>query len=172
MAVLKEWTCAAHGAFEASVSGDEVAKCPKGCPKRFVKREFRTAPAVGTVVKGRLDSLQRGLAHDFGLSDLKSGRDDGKSVMQNLGRDGKPKQRTGNMMQDLRSGEIMQPEWGGMELNHLKPGWSQRGEKPMAVTPGKFGMKGGHAIADVGGVPKQLPAKIEGRVAKPETWPE
>lgn len=145
MAVLKEYVCAAHGPFEAMVSADEMGKCPKGCSKRFVKREFRTAPAVRNVVTGRMDGLQRDLAHQFGLSDLKVGKDDGKSVMQNL-----------------RDKEDFSVKWADVP-GHMAPGWSQRNEKAAAVAPqATYGMQGGNALVGAS-TPKQIPTEIVGK---------
>lgn len=140
MAILKEFTCAAHGPFEEFVSQDEIPMCPKGCSKRFVRREIRTAPATRGVVMGRLDGLQKDLAHDFGLSDIKSGRDDGKSVMQNL-----------------RSGTDFSPKW--VDVPKPSAGWSARGEKPAPVSVQSFGMEAGNALKGAP-TPKQIPTKI------------
>lgn len=142
MAILKEFTCKAHGAFEAFVKQDETPKCPRGCAKSFVKREFRTAPAVRNVVTGRMDGLQKDLAHDFGLSDMKVGRDDGNSVMQNL-----------------RSSEDFSPRWVG--LPNQAAGWSGRGEKPAPIDVKSLGMQAGNALEGAP-LPKQVPTKIMG----------
>jgi hypothetical protein len=145
MAVLKEYVCAAHGPFEAFVKSDEMGVCPKGCSKRFVKREFRTAPAIKNVVTGTLDGHQRALAHQFGLGDLKVGKDDGKSVMQNL-----------------REKEDFSPKWHDVP-GRMAPGWSQRGEKPAPVAPqAAFGMQGGNALVG-SNTPKQIPTEVVGR---------
>jgi len=145
MGILKEYVCAAHGPFEDIVNGDEMGKCPKGCSRRFVKREIRTAPAAGSVVTGRMDNLQRDLAHDFGLSDLKTNAKDGTSVMQNL-----------------RRGEDFSPRWVDTP-NKMAPGWSQRGEKPSTLPVQSFGMEAGNALAGAA-TPKNIPTNIVGRV--------
>ena len=137
MAVLKEFYCKAHGAFEEFVKNDRMPKCPKGCSPRFVSREFRTAPSIRGVSTGRMDGLQRELAHDFGLSDLKVGRDDGKSLMENL-----------------RSGSDFSTRWVDL------PGKSAAGE-PAKVSAQNFGMMGGNALAGAA-LPKELPTKIQG----------
>lgn len=142
MAVLKEFVCQAHGAFEEFVQQDEVPKCPRGCSKRFVKREFRTAPAIRNVVTGRMDNIQKDLAHDFGLSDMKVNRDDGNSVMQNL-----------------RKGEDFNPKW--VDLPRQNAGWSQRGEKPAPINVQSLGMQAGNALQGAP-LPKQVPTKIMG----------
>jgi hypothetical protein len=146
MAILKEWSCKAHGSFEAIVEQDETPQCPKGCSKRFVVREIRTAPAARGVVSGTLDQLQRGLAHDFGLSDLKAGRDDGKSVMQNLKRDG----------------SSMAPHWVDVP-GHLSTGWSRRKEKPAAVdVSSTFGIRPDNALSAVK-LPTHIPTRFDAR---------
>jgi hypothetical protein len=142
MAILKEFTCAAHGPFEEFVKQDETPSCPKGCSKRFVRREIRTAPATRGVVMGRMDGLQKDLAHDFGLSDLKVQRDTGTSVMQNL-----------------RSGTDFSPKW--VDTPRPSAGWSQRGEKPAALPVSSFGMEAGNALAGAN-TPKSIPTKIMG----------
>ena len=137
MAILKEFRCKAQGAFEAFVKADQMPKCPNGCSPKFVTREFRTAPAVRGVATGRMDNLQRELAHDFGLSDMKVGRDDGKSLMENL-----------------RSGTDFSTRWVGL------PGKSASGE-PSVVSPKNFGMMDGNALAGAA-LPKDIPTKIQG----------
>ena len=84
MAVLKEFMCSAHGPFEEFVNNDKTPKCPKGCSKRFVTREIRTAPSLQGAVVGTLDKMQKDIAHDFGLRDLKVNSKDSTSVMENL----------------------------------------------------------------------------------------
>jgi hypothetical protein len=137
MAVLKEFYCKAHGAFEEFVKSDRNPKCPKGCSPRFVTREFRTAPSIRGVATGRMDGLQREIAHDFGLSDLKVGRDDGKSLMENL-----------------RSGTDFSTRWVDV------PGKSAAGQ-PTQISAQNFGMMDGNALAGAA-LPKELPTKIQG----------
>jgi len=84
MAILKEFRCAAHGPFEAFVKGDKVPKCPAGCSARWVSREIRTAPAARGNVTGRMDNLQKDLAADFKLRDLKVDKEGGNSVINEL----------------------------------------------------------------------------------------
>lgn len=143
MAVLKEFRCKAHGPFEEFVRGDKMPACPHGCNPRFVKREFRTAPAIQGSATARMDGLQKGLAHDFGLSDLKAGRDDGKSVMENL-----------------RSGTDFSTRWVGLP-NTMSPGWAQRGEKPASMNPTALGLASGNALTGAS-LPKQIPTNIQG----------
>jgi len=129
MAVLKEFSCRAHGAFEAMVNQGETPECPKGCSPKWVTREFRTAPSARGAATGKLDKLQGQLAMDFGLSNLKVGKDDGKSVIQNL-----------------RGSEDFSPKWVDMP-SQMRPGWSQRGEKPAPINVNTtFGMNGDNAL--------------------------
>jgi hypothetical protein len=138
MGVLREWACKAHGPFEESTEQGEVPSCPRGCSRRFVTREIRTAPAVRSAVMGTIDKQTRGLAHDFGLSDIKVGRDDGKSVMDNLRKAGKP--------------DEFAPQW--LPVPHMKPGWVGRGEKPAALNPAAFGVQPGNIFNEIGEAPK------------------
>lgn len=121
MAVLKEFTCKAHGPFEEFVEQDTTPECPKGCSPKFVTREIRTAPASRDVITGKMDGLQRDLAADFGLSNLKVDKEAGSpSVIENLR--GRPQQAS---------------DWLKMP-NPPAPGWSQRGEKPPAAAISGF----------------------------------
>ena len=90
MAILKEFSCKAHGSFEAWVQQDETPKCPKGCSKRFVTREYLTPPSINGAVVGTLDQMQKDIAKDFNLSNLKVSEKDGTSVMENLRKGEKP----------------------------------------------------------------------------------
>lgn len=65
MAVLKEFICMAHGAFESSEE-----KCPHGCKGTMVSREFRTAPNTFMVSKN-MDSSLRNLSNDYNMNDIK-----------------------------------------------------------------------------------------------------
>ena len=145
MPVLKEFTCKAHGPFEEFVDQNVIPECPKGCSARWVTREIRTAPAANSVITGKLDDLQRNLAKDFGLSDLKVDKQDGKSVIENL-----------------RGTPDFRPKWVDMPAP-LKAGWSKRGEKPPPVNiSSTFGVQADNALARVP-LPKALPTQVEGR---------
>jgi hypothetical protein len=148
MAILKEYRCQAHGPFEA-FADDEVPECPNGCSARWVKREIRTAPAAGNVRTGKMDALQRDLAHNFGLSDLKTDKENGKSVIENL-----------------RGMPDFSPKWVDVPGKQAA-GWSQRGEKPAAVdVASTFGMQAGNALADSKpskSIPTQLMGKWDGK---------
>lgn len=64
MAVKREFTCLAHGAFEAT-----EAKCPYGCTAA-VSREFRTAPAGHSSKTKATDAALERLAMRFGMTDI------------------------------------------------------------------------------------------------------
>lgn len=64
MPTVKEWRCAAHGAFEGP-----IGECPYGC-KGTVHREFRTPPAFRSERTGSIDSTLANLAARHGMSDI------------------------------------------------------------------------------------------------------
>jgi hypothetical protein len=103
MPILREYVCAAHGEFEAA-----EPECPHGCSSRFVRQEFRTAPAYRSGGTARIDGELKGLAKDYGMSDIPSVRE-GESVMGNL-----------------RKNPSHAPSWGNVE--HAAPGFSERGD--------------------------------------------
>lgn len=126
MATIKEFRCFAHGEFESTEK-----TCPHGCPTDFVVQEFRTPPKIKSAGTKVVDAQLRGLAQDFGLSDLKNDKD-GTSVMQSI-----------------RKGEDFSPKF--VPIPHAKPGWSQRNEKPLQANAGNFlnGQKGENALGRV-----------------------
>ena len=76
MAIIKEWTCLAHGDFD----GPE-AVCPHGC--ETVTRSFRTAPGLKSDSTKGCDSRLEYLAEKYNLTDM-SNRN-GQSVGGNRG---------------------------------------------------------------------------------------
>lgn len=76
MAVIKEWECAAHGYFDAT-----EPRCPWGCSEQLVERVFLTPPGIGSEGTKRSDQTLRALANDFGMTDIKNGKD-GTAVAQ------------------------------------------------------------------------------------------
>ena len=70
MAVLHDYKCLAHGYFEAW-----EARCPKGCDGEAVVKVF--LQPVGTRSDGtrHADSTLKGLASEYGMSDIKSVRE-------------------------------------------------------------------------------------------------
>ena len=65
MAVLSDYSCLAHGVFE-SMTGH----CPNGCSDSFVNKVFLQAPGITSARTKNIDGTLRGLAADFGLTDL------------------------------------------------------------------------------------------------------
>lgn len=66
MAIIKEWSCAAHGFFES-----EEAVCPRGCKGgMFIQRVILTAPGLNTARTKNIDKTLVGLANQFGLTDM------------------------------------------------------------------------------------------------------
>jgi hypothetical protein len=90
-----------------------------------------------------MDTLQRDVAHEFGLTNLKLGRDDGKIVIQNL-----------------RSETDFSPRW--VDTPRPAPGWSSRGETPAALPVASMGMQAGNALSSMA-TPKQIPTNIVGK---------
>ena len=123
MARILELRCEAHGEYE-----HHEKVCPWGCPPDWVTQEFRTAPNIRHGRTRFVDHQLRGLAQDYGLSDIKNDKD-GSSVMQSI-----------------RKGEDFSPKF--VDIPHAAPGWTQRGEKPMQANAGSFlmGQKGENAI--------------------------
>lgn len=101
MSVLNDYECKMHGVFEAF-----ERKCPSGCSRRFVSQVFLKAPGTRSYNTARIDRELNHIAKDYGLTDIRAGKDDGESCMTKLGRDGKG------------------TEW--VNVPHAKAGWSQR----------------------------------------------
>lgn len=120
---LKEYVCAAHGDFES-----RTGKCPHGCSKRFVRQEFRTAPATRTGGGKIVDREMNHLANDYRLTDIRTS-DDGLSVMQNL-----------------RKNPSFAPSWGNVD--HAAPGFSQRNDAK-TFNPGSIGVQSANVIAQM-----------------------
>lgn len=118
MAILREFRCAAHGAFES-----KDGECPAGCSPRFVVQEIRTPPSHLSGKTKRSDHELRQLSLDYRMSDIPSA-EEGESVMM-----------------ALRKKPQFQPTWG--EVNHAKPGWSQRGEVSPTVAAASLGVAPG-----------------------------
>lgn len=128
---MKEWACAAHGAFEAL---EQV--CPEGCPPSFVVREIRTAPKLRSARTSFADQQFEGLARDFKLPDIANNGLDGASVMSTL-----KKRMLQHMHKDPNAGPIV-PTF--IDVPHNDPGWTQRdGEKPVTYNPAPLVGSGG-----------------------------
>ena len=70
MGVLKDYKCLAHGFFEAW-----DPRCPKGCDGEAVMVAFLQPVGLRSDSTRHSDSTMRGLAQDFGMSDIKSVRE-------------------------------------------------------------------------------------------------
>lgn len=68
MAVVKEYVCLAHGAFESS---DETPECPMGCDT--VERAFFTPPGLGSGRTKNIDKTLESLAKSHKLTDIGPG---------------------------------------------------------------------------------------------------
>lgn len=68
--VTNDFSCAAHGHFEAKVKAGTVPKCPKGCSKAFVTLVHLKAPSFGSARVRTGDRLLREAAQMQGLSDI------------------------------------------------------------------------------------------------------
>ncbi len=64
MGAIKEFLCPAHGRFDSA-----TAKCPHGCDL-VVDRVFHTAPALKSAKTKATDTLLRGIAADYGFTDM------------------------------------------------------------------------------------------------------
>lgn len=153
MAVLKEWACLAHGAFESAEQ-----KCPHGCSVRFVKREFRTAPSIRHRGTSNRDALAQQLANDYGLTNL-ANEGGQASVMQSL--------RKKNWA-DYKRGGVAPSAWA--EVPHNEPGWAQeREEKPKCFKPEQMGLKSGAALKQ-GALPKPRPVIVKDSKGQPLSY--
>lgn len=70
MAVLDDYKCLAHGYFEAW-----EARCPKGCDGEAVVKVFLQAVGTRSESTRHADSTLKGLASEYGMSDIKSVRE-------------------------------------------------------------------------------------------------
>ena len=70
MAVLHDYKCLAHGYFEAW-----EARCPKGCDGEAIVKVFLQAVGTKSDSTRHADSTLKGLANEYGMSDIKSTRE-------------------------------------------------------------------------------------------------
>ena len=125
MAVTLELRCASHGPYE-----HHEKACPWGCPPDWVTQEFRTPFAIQSFGTKFADQQLRGFAKDFKLRDIKTDKEGGTSVMDNI-RKGQP-----NTF-DKDGNRVYAPTT--MPVPHMAPGWTRRGEKPTTFG-GVYGM--------------------------------
>ena len=70
MAVLKDYKCLAHGFFEAW-----EPRCPKGCDGEAIMVAFLQPVGTRSSSTVHADATMRGLAQDYGMTDIKSVRE-------------------------------------------------------------------------------------------------
>jgi hypothetical protein len=70
MAVLHDYKCLAHGYFEAW-----EARCPKGCDGEAIVKVFLQAVGTRSDSTRHADTTLKGLASEYGMSDIKSVRE-------------------------------------------------------------------------------------------------
>lgn len=68
--ILNDYKCLAHGYFEAW-----EARCPKGCDGEAVVKVFLQAVGTRSDSTRHADSTLKGLASEYGMSDIKSVRE-------------------------------------------------------------------------------------------------
>lgn len=140
MAVLKEYICKAHGAFESS---DPNPRCKAGC--NSIERVFLTAPSVRTSQRTKnIDSTLDSLAAQFGLTDLSTRNG---SVMNSIAPHSKPDHIAASY----------NALYGDPRLEALRPRFASPNEvAPMMEAPGKRPFRGLDVVGD------QLHARMGG----------
>jgi hypothetical protein len=122
--VNREWRCTFHDhEFEALTGDGERPPCPYGCHPDLVVLEFRTPPGMRGRDTRMHDALQRQLASDYNMSDMR-GDKDGTSIMSNT------RLQSGGARQ---VGDKGTPYW--RSDYEVKPGWTQRGESDPVHKP-------------------------------------
>jgi hypothetical protein len=138
MAVLREFRCIAHDlAFE---SLEEKPSCPSGCSPKFCVQEFRTPPSIRSGGTRVFDSMQKQLAADYNLTDMRNDKD-GSSVMS----------RTSTESGGTRVvGQQQSKAYWDASRFPVRPGWAQRGEPaPQVDTRQARIMDGGVPIQQI-----------------------
>jgi hypothetical protein len=117
MSVNREYRCTAHDyEFEST---EEHPPCPYGCSPRFVQMEFRTPPSIRHLGTRNTDILQKQLASDYGLTDMRNDKD-GTSVMHST------RTASGGLRKNFEPHQ--QAKWAP-NLFQPQHGWAQRGEE-------------------------------------------
>lgn len=81
MPVLNDYECLAHGDLGEMFEPN----CPHGCSKSFVRVVFKKPPGIKHNSTKVADAALRGLAADFGMTDLRNDKEGG-SIMDQLRR--------------------------------------------------------------------------------------
>lgn len=139
--VIKEYRCVAHDLeFE---SGEENPPCPSGCHPKFVVREFRTPPSIGSDGGRMVDRYQQALANDYGLTDMRNDR--GQSVMEMTRRESGGRR---SIPSQSHAGDIAPEQRATWAPSIFNPGrgWAASGEVPK-FDFGSSGLKGPGGIA-------------------------
>lgn len=130
MGVLREWRCIGHDlAFESS---EDKPLCPAGCSHKFVVQEFRTPVGIRSGGTRVVDVMQRQLASDFNLTDMRNDRD--ASVMAST-----RTESGGTRVVGKPGGSAY---WNG-GLFPVRQGWAQRGEPAPTFNPKSAGLVDG-----------------------------
>lgn len=162
MAALHDYKCEKHGYFES-----RKAECPmKGCTDT-VHKVFLQAPGIKTERTKKADSTLKGLANDFGMTNLKSTRE-GEHQEGYFNRDNK---MTSAQQQELADREQMaknqQKEgrpgdaaiWGGgfkgLDMNSVLSG---RFNQPIGPSLGKEAEQVGIMPSQAGNLTGPKPA--------------
>lgn len=124
MGVLKEFRCFAHDLeFD---SNEEHPACPSGCSPKFVVREFRTAPSIRSGGTRVMDVMQKQLAMDYNLTDMKNDKS-GTSVMSNT--------RTESGGTRVVGDKPPTSAYWNPGLFPVREGWARRGEPEPRFNP-------------------------------------
>lgn len=119
MGVLNDYKCQKHGFFEAM-----EPLCPHGCTD--VKVVFLKAPGIKSERTKKADRTLRGLARDFGMSNIKSTRE-GEAQSGYLTRNNAPAPQAPPPPQQPQAGNgVIWGGAGGMNLSTLTAGGAIR----------------------------------------------
>lgn len=153
MAVNREWRCIGHDlAFESS---EDQPRCPAGCSHKFVVQEFRTPPSIRSGGTRVMDTMQRQLASDYNLTDMKNDKD-GSSVMSST--------RTESGGTRVIGDKPPTRAYWNPGLFPVRQGWAARGEPEPVFHPGSA------KLLD-GGVPmKQIREGARGHLQRATVW--
>lgn len=131
MGVLREWRCYAHDLpFEST---EDSPHCPAGCSPKFCVQEFRTAPSIRSGGTRVADVMQRQLAQDFNLTDMKNDKD-GSSVMSST--------RTESGGTKVVGNAPARAYWDPARFQY-RQGWARRGEPAPVFNPKSAGLQDG-----------------------------
>lgn len=142
MPVLNDYECLAHGDLGEFFE----PKCPHGCTASFVRVVFKKPPGIKHNSTKVADAALRGLAADFGMTDLRNDKEGG-SIMDQL--------RRPRVAQDFA------PRWH--DVPHAQPGFSQT-QNPNIPTIDPSAAIGGSTAQGENAPARIFGANSEGRV--------